>query len=80
MIGKTISHYKIFEKIEEADGQTFIAMAYIENLSLREKINTGSMDIDHAIDVAIQVAEGLKEAHSKGVIHRDIKPRRCSGS
>ena len=32
------------------------------------------MEIDEAVDIALQVAEGLKEAHDKGVTHRDIKP------
>ncbi|MFQ6109000.1 MAG: protein kinase [Candidatus Aminicenantales bacterium] len=60
--------------IAEAEGQTFIAMAYIEGQSLKEKIKLGPMDVEEALSIAVQVAEGLKEAHEKGIVHRDIKP------
>ncbi len=61
-------------EIEEVDGQTFIAMAYIGGQSLNEMISAGPMNVDRAICIAIQVAEGLQEAHSRGIVHRDIKP------
>jgi serine/threonine protein kinase len=61
-------------EVDEKDGQTFIAMSYIEGLSLREKLKDGPMDVDKAKNVTIQIAEGLKEAHKKGIVHRDIKP------
>lgn len=61
-------------EIDEADGQTFIAMSYIEGQSLKDKLKDGSMNVDEAKDIALQVAEGLKEAHEKGIVHRDIKP------
>jgi serine/threonine protein kinase/tetratricopeptide (TPR) repeat protein len=61
-------------EIEEVEGQAFIAMAYIDGQSLKEMINSGPMEIDRAIGIAVQVAEGLKEAHERGVVHRDVKP------
>jgi len=61
-------------EVNEAEGQTFIAIAYIAGQSLKERIAAGPLDIGEALDIAIQVAEGLKEAHGKGIIHRDIKP------
>jgi TolB-like protein/Tfp pilus assembly protein PilF/predicted Ser/Thr protein kinase len=61
-------------EIDEADGQTFIAMSYIEGQSLKDKLKDGPLDIDEAKEIALQVAEGLKEAHEKGIVHRDIKP------
>jgi serine/threonine protein kinase len=61
-------------EVDEADDQTFIAMGYIEGKSLKNKLESGPLDIDEAKDIAIQVAEGLKEAHEKGIVHRDIKP------
>ena len=61
-------------EVDEADGQTFIAMSYIEGQSLNDKLKDGPMDVDKAKDIVIQVAEGLKEAHEKGIVHRDIKP------
>jgi serine/threonine protein kinase/tetratricopeptide (TPR) repeat protein len=61
-------------EVDEADDQTYIAMSYIEGQSLNDKLKEGPMDVDEAKDIAIQVAEGLKEAHEKGIVHRDIKP------
>ena len=48
-------------------------MAYIEGQSLRKKIESGPLGLDEALGIAAQVAEGLQEAHKKGVVHRDIK-------
>ena len=61
-------------EIDEADGRTFIAMAYIEGQSLDKMIEAGPFKISEALKVAIQVAGGLAAAHEKGVVHRDIKP------
>src|SRR4030065_66233 len=52
----------------------FLAMACIEGQTLRERIRSGPLAMDESLEVAIQVAEGLEEAHNKGIIHRDIKP------
>jgi serine/threonine protein kinase/cephalosporin-C deacetylase-like acetyl esterase len=60
-------------EIDEAEGKTFISMAYIQGSSLRKRIEKGSMDADEVLDLALQIAGGLEEAHSKGIIHRDIK-------
>ncbi|MFC1565316.1 serine/threonine protein kinase, partial [candidate division KSB1 bacterium] len=64
----------IHEVGESGDGATYIAMAYYEGGTLKEKIDSGPLRIDEALTIAIQAAEGLQEAHEKGVIHRDIKP------
>ncbi len=58
--------------IEETDGHSFIAMEYVEGQTLREK--RGTITLAKAIDIGIQVAEGLSVAHEKGIVHRDIKP------
>lgn len=60
-------------EVDEAAGKTFISMAYVEGLSLRERIEQGPLKPNEVLDIAIQVAEGLEEAHKKGIIHRDIK-------
>ena len=60
-------------EIEEAEGQTFIVMACIDGQSVAEKIEAGPLDVEEAIDITIKVAEGLQEAHGKGIIHCDIK-------
>ena len=61
-------------EIDEADGYTFIVMAYLEGEELRKHIEKGPLSLDRLLDIAIQVARGLQEAHGKGVVHRDIKP------
>ena len=58
--------------IEEHDGQTFIAMELVEGQSLREKKQ--SFSVKQAVDIGIQIADGLAAAHEKGIVHRDIKP------
>jgi serine/threonine protein kinase/Tfp pilus assembly protein PilF len=60
-------------EFDEAEEKTFISMAYIEGQSLKKKIESGPLELDEAIRIALQVAEGLQEAHKKGVVHRDIK-------
>jgi serine/threonine protein kinase/Tfp pilus assembly protein PilF len=61
-------------EIDESEGQYFMAMECIEGQSLREKIQSGPLKLKEAINIAIQVAEGLQEAHDRGIVHRDIKP------
>lgn len=64
----------IFEIGETEDGQMFICMAYYEGETLKEKIKKGPLKIEEAINIAIQIAQGLEKAHKKVIIHRDIKP------
>ena len=59
-----------FGKHEE---KAFISMAFIEGQSLKKRIDPGPLEIEEALRIAAQVAEGLKEAHEKGIIHRDVK-------
>jgi eukaryotic-like serine/threonine-protein kinase len=63
----------VFE-IGEAKGATYIAMPYVKGQSLKEKIAAGPLSVEEALAIASQVAEGLREAHERGIIHRDIKP------
>jgi Tol biopolymer transport system component len=64
----------IFDINETDDGQLYIAMACYDGETLKKKIERGNLKVDAAIDLAIQVAEGLTQAHQKDIIHRDIKP------
>ncbi len=58
--------------IEEHDGQTFIAMEFVDGQTLRQKLPT--INQGKAVDIGVQIAEGLSAAHEKGIVHRDIKP------
>jgi len=89
----------IYEIDETEDGQIFIAMAYYEGETLKKRIAkgeerrekgeerasplaprssplvmAGGLSVDSAIDIAIQIAQGLARAHEAGITHRDIKP------
>jgi eukaryotic-like serine/threonine-protein kinase len=56
------------------EGRPFIAMEYLEGQTLRECIAGNALEIDSAIDLAIQIADALSAAHAKGIVHRDLKP------
>ena len=60
-------------EFDEAEEKTFISMAYVEGQSLRKKLESGPLELDEALRIALQVAQGLQIAHKKGVVHRDIK-------
>src|SRR3984893_14985830 len=61
-------------EIDEANGQTFIAMELLEGQTLRHLINGRALEIETVLDRGIQIADALDAAHSKGIIQRDIKP------
>jgi serine/threonine protein kinase len=63
----------VIHDVREEDGKQFIVMELVEGATIRETIQKGQIKIDTAIDYAIQIAEALEEAHSKGIVHRDIK-------
>ena len=58
----------------EEHGIDYIVMELVEGEALSVKLRTGRMDAKDATSIALQVAEGLEEAHERGVIHRDLKP------
>ena len=60
--------------IGEADSRAFIAMEFLDGVTLKHLINNQAMDLDRLLDLAIEVTEGLDAAHSEGIVHRDIKP------
>ncbi len=60
-------------EFDESDGKPFISMAYVEGQSLKTRIESRRLEFGEVLTIATQIAEGLREAHGKGVVHRDIK-------
>jgi eukaryotic-like serine/threonine-protein kinase len=56
------------------DGRHFIATEYIDGVTLRRKAAEAPLEIREILDIAIQIASALEEAHTAGIIHRDVKP------
>jgi|GEM_PF-579240 len=63
----------IFE-MGEAEGVRFIAMEYVSGQTLSDWAGKRTVELGRIIDVGIQIADALDEAHGKGIIHRDLKP------
>ncbi len=53
---------------------TFLAMELVEGEDLSERIKRGTIPVDEAIPIALQIAEALEAAHEQGIVHRDLKP------
>ena len=59
---------------ETSDGQMFIVMDFYEGETLKKKIERGPLKVQEAVDLSIQISQGLTKAHEHGIVHRDIKP------
>ena len=60
--------------LEEFGGQTYLVLELVEGESLNELLEGGPIQLGRAADYALQIAQGVEEAHRKGVVHRDLKP------
>jgi serine/threonine protein kinase len=61
-------------EIDDQHGQAFIAMEYLEGMTLKHRIGGVPLEVETALELSIQIADGLEAAHAKGIVHRDIKP------
>jgi serine/threonine-protein kinase len=59
---------------EEVDGRSAIVLELVEGVTLSDRLARGSLPIEEAVSIAIQVSRALEAAHEKGIVHRDLKP------
>jgi serine/threonine protein kinase/Flp pilus assembly protein TadD len=73
----TLDHPNICSiyEVGEEDGQSFIAMQFIEGWTLADRMRECQLSLNEALNVALQIADALTEAHAHDIVHRDIKPQ-----
>jgi serine/threonine protein kinase/Tol biopolymer transport system component len=60
--------------LEQADGASYLALEFVEGDELMARMDGQRVPIDETVEIALQIAAALEEAHEKGIIHRDLKP------
>jgi non-specific serine/threonine protein kinase len=67
------SHVCVIHAVEDVGDARFIVMEFVEGTDLKMKIKAGRLSLDQSVEFGIAIAEGLRAAHERGIVHRDIK-------